>query len=141
MAVKLNKDQQDALKKMLDFCAVFADQMLLIMKHHGLDGAEFSMMIDPKLRLSTKFLRYGNSVEDDNGLINLAKGIYDEDYKPIGKNSAEYELLFADETVRRAIEARINREKPLPPDGLWVSANRNSDPVDNGEWDINDSLS
>ena len=124
MAVKLNKDQQDALKKMLDFCAVFAYQML-----------------DPLYNFSTNVIHYGKNPDDDYGEISLSKGVYDNDYKPFGRNSAEYELLFADEAVRKAIQERLDREKPLPPDGLWVGASNNSDPVDGWEWDVNDSLS
>ena len=141
MAVKLNKDQQDALKKMLDFCAVFAYQMLLIMKHNNLDGTDLRITVNPSLKLSTKMIQYGEHPDDDYGSISLCKGVYDDDYKPIGKNSAEYELLFADEAVRKAIQERLDREKPLPPDGLWVGASNNSDPVDGWEWDLNDSLS
>ena len=141
MAVKLTGSQQEALKKMLDFCAVFADQMLTIMKNHGLDGTDLNINVDPSAKFVTRRIRYGEHIDDDNGLIMLAKGIYDEDFKPIGRNSAEYELLFADETVRKAIQERLDREKPLPPDGLWVGASNNSDPVDGWEWDVNDSLS
>lgn len=141
MAIKLSKDQQEALKKMMGFAEVFADQIYTIMKHHGLDGTDFAINVDPNMKFVTRKIRYGIHSEDDFGQIVLTRGIYDDEYKPTGKNSAEYELLFANETVRKAIEERFNREKPLPPDGLWISADRNCDPVDGWEWDLNDSLS
>ena len=141
MAIKLTQDQQNALKKMVGFCEVFADQIYMIMKHHGLDGTSLRITVDPLYNFSTNVIHYGKNPDDDYGEISLSKGVYDHDYKPFGRNSAEYELLFADEAVRKAIQERLDREKPLPPDGLWVGASNNSDPVDGWEWDVNDSLS
>ena len=50
--------------------------------------------------------------------------------------------IFTDEEIKERMRQIVDGEKhPLPPDGLWVGADRNSDPVDGWEWDLNDSLS
>ena len=130
MAIKLSKGQQDALKKMMSFCEIFADQILLIMKHHGLDGTSLRITVDPLYNFSTNVIHYGKNPDDDYGEISLSKGVYDNDYKPFGRNSAEYEQLFADDAVKARIRAILHQEKPLPPDGLWVGDDRNAPPVD-----------
>lgn len=145
MAVKLSDRQQEVMKHMVEFAEVFADQMLEIMKNHGLariDGCELTIRVDPRCLFTTEAVQFGRE-ETDSGVIRLAKGRRSscEKFTPFGENSAEYELLFADEAVRKAIESRLNREKPLPPDGLWIGDPRNDYPVDGWEWDVNDSLS
>lgn len=145
MAVKLSEGQQEVMKHMVEFAEVFADQMLEIMTNHGLtkiDGCELTIRVDPSFLFTTEAVQFGNE-GTDSGVIRLSKGRRSscEKFTPFGNNSAEYELLFADEAVRKAIEARLHREKPLPPDGLWIGDPRNDYPVDGWEWDVNDSLS
>ena len=145
MAIKLSDRQQEVMKHMVEFSEVFADQMFEIMTNHGLtkiDGCELTIRVDPRCLFTTEVVKFGRE-ETDSGVIRLAKGRRSscEKFTPFGENSAEYELLFADEAVRKAIQERLDREKPLPPDGLWVGASNNSDPVDGWEWDVNDSLS
>ena len=145
MAIKLSDHQQEVMKHMVEFAEVFADQMLEIMMNHGLtkiDGCELTIRVDPRCLFTTEAVQFGRE-GTDSGVIRLAKGrrSFCEKFTPFDKNSAEYELLFADETVRKSIEARLNREKPLPPDGLWIGDPRNDYPVDGWEWDVNDSLS
>ena len=143
MGVKLTNHQFDVVKRMTGFCEAFANQLYHIMKNHGLDqidGCSVSITVTPKHDYTTMDIVVGTP-DTDFGYIDLARGKADEKYAPIGKNSAEYELLFADEAVRSRMEKVLHREKPLPPDGLWVGSSRNSDPVDGWEWDINDSLS
>ena len=145
MAVKLTKEQQEILKDLMYVSGKFADQVLHIMQNHGLDkikGCDLAIMVTPEHLFSTETVTFGHT-DTDAGRISLCKGrrTKDEPFLPFGKNSYEYELLFADEAVRSRIEKILHGEKPLPPDGLWVGADRNSDPVDGWEWDLNDSLS
>lgn len=145
MAVKLTEDQQEVLKSMIEYAEIFADQIHEIMKNHGLDkvnGCRLSIIVEPEFLFATEQVIFGHE-ETDAGIVNLTKGrrTKDEKFTLSGKNSYEYEKLFADETIRSILEKGNGREKPLPPDGLWVGADRNSDPVDGWEWDVNDSLS
>lgn len=143
MGVKLTEHQMNIVKGMVEFAEASANQIYHIMENHGLDkidGCSLSITVTPKNTFTMRNIILG-SPDSDFGYVDLARGTADEKYAPIGKNSAEYELLFADEAIRSRMEKILHKEKPLPPDGLWVSSDRNSDPVDGWEWDINDSLS
>lgn len=148
MAVKLTKHQMMILKKMVEIGEATANQMYHIMENHGLDkvdGFEFAIEIKPQYDSIAKKIIVGsftNLKEDkDAGFCQLVAPENGDKYELLWKNSPEYELLFADEAVRSAMEKMLHREKPLPPDGLWVGASCNSDPVVDWEWDMNDSLS
>ena len=143
MSVKLSEKQLNAVKSMAEFAENMADQFLKIMVDFELDkveGCSLSIDIRPELEFTGRTIRIGCH-ETDFGHISLVKGRDGEKYEPMGRNSTEYELLFADETLRSRMEKVLRREKPLPPDGLWVGDSRNDPPVDCGEWDLNDSLS
>ena len=144
MGIKLSDDQLKIVKGMTEFAEAFANSMLHIMENHGLDkidGCRLMVIVDPKREFTARDIVVGESIGKDFGQICLTRGKGDEKYEPLGKNSAEYELLFADEAVRSRMEKVLHREKPLPPDGLWVGDPRNDAPVGNWEWDVNDSLS
>jgi hypothetical protein len=145
MAVKLTKRQQEVMKSMVEFAEVFADQVYDIMRNHGLsdiDGCRLDISVDPSCLFTTEVVMFGRG-NKDSGNIYLTKGRRSkhERFVPTGKNSPEYERLFANETVRTAMEAGNDNEKPLPPDGLWIGDPRNDYPVGDWEWDVNDSLS
>ena len=140
MEVKLSAEQMNVLKKMMEFSGNFADQLLHIMQNHGLDklnGCRMSILVDPAWVYSTKSVTFGYSIETDAGMVTLTRGKNDNEYLPIGKNSAEYEILFANKAVREALQELKSREKPFPPDGLWVGDSRNDPPMDSG-WDLED---
>lgn len=144
MAVKLTECQMSVVKDMVTFAEAFANQMYTIMKNHGLDkvdGFAFGLNVNPALDYSTMSVVVGRARDTDAGEVSLVRGKNDADYKPVGKNSAEYELLFADDAVRGAMEKVLHREKPLPPDGLWISNRPYDAPLGDWEWDVNDSLS
>ena len=145
MGVKLTDEQLEVVKKMTEFAEATANQIYHIMKNHGLDkvkGCRININVTPEYDMTTMNIVVGSPESIDSfGYIDLARGKDEEKYAPIGKNSAEYELLFANEAIRSRMEKILHREKPLPPDGLWVGDHCNSDPVDGWEWDINDSLS
>ena len=139
MAVKLTEEQQKILKGLMYVSGKFADQILHIMKNHGLsaiDGCELTINVNPDFLFSTECVTFGR-IDSDAGRIQISKGrrSKDEQFLPVGKNSYEYELLFADEAVRRAMERGKPDEKPLPPDGMWISDNYYDPPVDSWEWD------
>ena len=147
MAVKLTEHQMNVVKEMVKLSGNFADQIYHIMENHGLnviDGFTFAVSVNPANVYATKSICIGDSIHSDAGKIWLSKGrrSLGEKFEPFGKNSPEYELLFADEAVRSRMGKILHREKPLPPDGLWIGDDRNDPPVDcRWEWDVNDSLS
>ena len=144
MGIKMTENQFTAVEQTVKIAEAMANQLLHIMENNGLTqvhGGNLIIRIVPGLKFTRQTVEFGYQ-SSDAGFVKLAKGVYDEQFSPTGnENSAEYELLFADEAVRKAIESRLNREKPLPPDGLWIGDPRNDYPVDGWEWDVNDSLS
>ena len=139
MAVKLTGKQQKILKDMMYISGKFADQILHIMQNHGLDkieGCELQICVTPECLFTTEYVSFGHH-NTDSGRVQLCKGrrTANERFALTGKNSYEYELLFADEAVRRAMERGKPDEKPLPPDGMWLSDNYYDPPVDSWEWD------
>ena len=150
MGVKLTKEQMKILKGLIDFSEASANQIYHIMENHGLDkikGFKIQIDVDPEFPTIAKQIEIGRftNLDDENnpaGYCKLTSGKDDLKYECLGKNSAEYEWLFADEAVKDRMREILDSAKhPLPPDGLWVGSSHNSDPVDGWEWDINDSLS
>lgn len=144
MGVKLTNHQLTVMKKLVEFCEASANQIYRIMVNHGLDkieGCNLKIDVDPSRYFTTMLITAGDDYTTDFGHAKLARGKKNERYALTDTNSAEYELLFADEAVRSRMEKIVHGNKPLPPDGLWVGDHRNSDPVDGWEWDLNDSLS
>ena len=144
MGVRLTDEQLLTVKMMAQYMENFADHLYHIMQNHGLDkinGFKVEIKVDPAFDYITKTIDIGSGIYNDSGYVRLTRGKEEKRYAPTGKNSAEYEWLFADETVRSRMEKILDREKPLPADGLWVGDDRNDPPVDCGEWDVNDSLS
>lgn len=144
MAIKLTEQQLKVVKGMVEITEAYANQMLHIMENHGLDkveGCRLMVTIDPCLHYTTRDIYLGRDIRDDFGAICLTRGKSDAEYEPLGKNSCEYEKLFASKALRGRLEKSVQREKPLPPDGLWIGDSRNDAPVGNWEWDVNDSLS
>lgn len=144
MSIALTEHQLMVVKQMVEYGEAFSKQILHIMQNHGLDkinGFEFAVRVDPKWHFMRETIHVGGFYTDDSGAISLSRGENEIDFTPYGKNSPEYELLFANEAVRGRMEKIVRGEKPLPPDGLWIGNHPDADPLDSGEWDINDSLS
>jgi len=144
MAVKLTDDQFETVKVMAELMGNFGDQLFHIMENHGLDkvkGFQVTLTVDPQFDYVLKQIIIGSKWNSECGHMTLTKGKGENKYAPTGKNSPEYEILFADQETRVRMEKVLHREKPLPPDGLWVGDSRYDPPVDSREWDVNDSLS
>ena len=133
MAVKLTGDQMITMKSMVGIAGSMADQFLHIMRNSGLDkvdGCRIQVIVNPAMNFVTSMVDFG-SPDSDAGFIKVTRGKRDEQYKPSGDcNSAEYELLFADEAVRERMSEILHKEKPLPPDGLWIGDDRSTAPLD-----------
>lgn len=124
--VTLTAEQLDVVKSMVVFCEAFCNQILHIMQNHGLDkvdGCRVSMTICPDRYYTTRNITLGSPDAEQFGYCNISRGISEEYYTVYGKNSPIYELLFArDEELARKLREFIKiEEKPVAPDGLWVS--------------------
>jgi len=125
MSIKLNGDQMVIVQGLMEYAQAFCDQVMHIMKNHGLDkvdGCNLQLYVDPKPSLVQKSITIGEEISKDFGRIKMTIGENETKYTPLGTNSAEYELLFADESIKEAMAKALNKhnEKPLPTDGLWV---------------------
>jgi len=149
MGIALTEHQLMIVKGMVQIAENTANQLLHIMENHGLDKVKdfkINIDVDPESVLCTRRIDVGWKInvgrEGTAGAACLTRGKKDEKYVLTGKNSAEYEWLFADEAVKERMRQILDAGKhPLPPDGLWIGDPRNDSPVDGWEWDVNDSLS
>lgn len=120
--VSLSNQQMETLKSMVEFGQAFSEQILNIMHNSKLDeieGTRLVIEVNPKCKLTTRLIKFGYT--EESGHIEMCKGYRDGEWVVTGRNSAEYEVLFGKpETVRR-IKEMLQAEKPLPPDGLWIS--------------------
>ena len=135
MAVKYTDDQLATIKSLMEICENFADQVWHIMQNHGLDkvdGTVLKIEVNPAYELITKEIQFGQNLESDSGTVKLTKGMKENRYAPTGKNSAEYECLFAEPEVAKRISQVLHNAKPLPPDGLWIGRNDDRPAVDCG---------
>lgn len=142
MAVKLTESQMTTLKSMVEIAERFSDQFLHIMRNSGMDripGCQLTIQIDPVFTFTTEMITFGKK-GSEAGYIALTKGVYDEPFTATGSgNSAEYELLFADDSIRERMAEVLRKEKPLPPDGLWVGKFDDPSLMDSGVQ-VNDGL-
>ena len=88
--------------------------------------------INPSMDLVTKMIDFGDGIYMPSGYIRLTKGKEETRYAPTGKNSAEYECLFAEPEVAKRISNILHNAKPLPPDGLWIGRTDDRPAVDCG---------
>ena len=124
MGTKLTKSQLIAMERMMEAAEAMADQLLHIMDNSNLsaiEGSQICIRVVPEFKFARNLIEFGFPGKA-SGHIKLAKGVYDERYEPTGNsNSAEYELIFANETVKERMREILRWKKPLPPDGLWIS--------------------
>ena len=135
MAVKLTNEQLTKVKELVEVAEAMSEQLFHIMENHGLTkipGVGISISVEPGLRFTTKNIAFGKR-GSDAGYVSLAKGKYEDEFAAYGnENSTEYEILFAKKELRERMLQYISKEKPLPPDGLWIGDDRNAAPLDCG---------
>ena len=120
----MTREQLETTKTLMEFCQNFADQILKIMQNNGLDlveGACVTIDVDPRLQFVTKSVMMGRQ-DTEFGYVRMVKGYADKNFVLSGKNTAEFERIFADPAVAELLQEAEKAEKPFPPDGLWISA-------------------
>ena len=133
MAVKYTDDQLVVIKRLMEICGSFADQILHIMQNHDLckvKGTKVKIEVDPAYPTIVKMIEFGDGIEAESGHIKMTKGMEEKEYGAIGKNSAEYEILFAPPEVAERIREVLKRAHPICPDGMWIGDDRNLPPLD-----------
>lgn len=134
--LKLSGKQYEAIKSLTAMTKRFADEVLKFMQRTGLDkipGCDLSVEVDPAYEHITKKIVFGqDNDESEVGKFEMVRGLEDEKYE-LDTDSKEYEILFADEATKERIRTILNTEKPLPPNGLWLSAYDDPASVDGGQ--------
>lgn len=134
--LKLSGKQYEAIKSLTEMTKRFADEVLKFMQRTGLDkihGCDLSVEVDPAYEHITKKIVFGkDNDESEVGKFEMVRGLEDEKYE-LDTDSKEYEILFADEATKERIRTILNTEKPLPPNGLWLSAYDDPVSVDGGQ--------
>lgn len=121
--LKLSNRQLEAVRQIAEVGKRCADDMLRIMDESGLSqipGSRVWITVNPEFDTVTNSFEFG-SPGMDSGYIHLNRGREEKRYEPLGKNSAEYEIIFANEATRRRLQEILSVKKELPPDGLWLS--------------------
>ena len=134
----MTRNQLETVRTMTEYCQNFADQILQIMKNSGMDlieGTRMTIDVRPDMQFTTRHIMFGTRGKA-SGYYCMAKGYSDEKFTLYGDNSAEYERLFADPAVLELLQEAETTEKPLPPDGLWISIYDDPPVLDSGR-DIN----
>lgn len=133
--VALTEKQMKVIKAMVEFSEIFADQMYQIMVNHGLDkieGCHIDINVTPEFAFTTRTVHVGRQ-KSPFGKLLMQRGIYDAEFVcDDTESSEEYQRLFADEDSGSRAEASEPAEKPLPPDGLWISTHDGAPYVDGG---------
>ena len=133
MAVKLTDEQLVTVKSMMEICEIFADHILHIMQNHGLDKVDGSVVkieVNPAYSLITKELQFGRELSADSGFIKLTRGLEEKKYGATGKNSPEYECLFAEPEIAERIRNVLKNTKPVLPRDIWIGDDSNNPPLD-----------
>lgn len=134
--LKLSGKQYEAIKSLTAIAERFADEVLKFMQQTGFDkisGCELAVDVDPAYEHITKKIVFGNNNDESEvGKFEMVRGLEDEKYE-LATDSKEYEILFADEATKERIRTILNTEKPLPPNGLWLSAYDDPASVDGGQ--------
>lgn len=133
--VNMTQEQKKAAMQVLHLGRIFCDSLYRIMKNHGLldvKGSRLQIIISPEFGYADRYVGWG--VEgSDAGICELTRGEkFHDGILTVNRYSAEYEGLL-DRTADLTSGTKIkSAEKPLPPDGMWVSAHDDVPFVDRG---------
>ena len=124
MNVNLTGEQLLCVKQMTSLVESVGTQIYHIMENHGLndvEGCRLVLTVDPAKDLSTVDISIGYT-DSPFGKVTICRGKKCDKFTPYGKNSTEYELLFADAAIKEKMMKILsyNKQKELPADGLWV---------------------
>ena len=141
----LDAEQMKAARELLLMSQKFADDVKQIMIHSHLwhKGFTLKLHISPTMELFTEDIQLYRKVEDGQGLYDeeiermKGSGEYDNGWETYATcTSREFIHLFDELPDAAGTEAGKEVEKPLPPDGLCIGSDSDSDPVD-GRNEIN----
>lgn len=130
--------REEAMKALVEFTKIYCDQVKKIMVDHRLfdEGMKLHMSVDSSAAVLTQEVSLEKWV-DIEGREHYA-GIHFNKPAGFGKewrileslSSGEFIRVFEDNAGRQGKHEGRGNEKPLPPDGLWISRFDDCDDVD-----------
>lgn len=144
------KDKQYAdMTTIMQFGRIFADQILLCMKHAGLleQGFHFSIRVEKgygndeafqRVELEKSLNEVSHEEWQESAMAQFGYGegrewsVYHDPKAEAGSLPTEVYFKQRSEFRSRAEASRKAADKPLPPDGLWISRYDYDDPVGGG---------
>lgn len=144
------KDKQYAdMTTIMQFGRIFADQILLCMKHAGLlePGFIFRLSVEKgyegfeafqRVELAKNFAEVPADEWEESAMAQFGYGegrewsVYHDPKAEAGSLPTEVYFKQRSEFRSRAEASRKAADKPLPPDGLWISRYDYDDPVGGG---------
>ena len=120
--VMFTDEQLKVVKSVVEYAEQFADGLWKIMQNHGIDkiaGSGILIEVNPDQDLCNRRVEFGKE-NSPAGFVTLTRGKTENKYTCLGKNSPEYEFMFAPPEWSDRMREIVKGSKPLPPDGLWV---------------------
>ena len=134
MKDKLTEQQLSVIEKLESFAENFADAVYKTMIDHGLDrieGLRIGVNVDPHYEYITRRVLIGY-YDTPSGHVTLNKGKGMSSFVVSDTNSEEYERIFNGSEDSEGKEQDGDQQKPVPPDGLWISTHDGDPYVDGG---------
>lgn len=122
----MTEDQMMTVKLLTDYAMNSAKVICDAMKEYGLaDDLQQNMWIYISPYLPRIAVSFGDSSKRENGgYLKVSKSFdnWESDkYDVDSESSYEYGVLFANAEQKQRILSLLQREKELPPDGMWVA--------------------
>jgi len=136
---ELTTAQKVVIKHLVDVSAKeYADGISKVMNDFGLNwrGCQFSIRVTPAGKFFTEMVSISTFTDDDmhsTHHYSLARGrLTDGEWETGDDDTIKHEGTLADACFCAGKAAGADGEKPLPPDGLWISNCDDCPPADCG---------
>lgn len=135
---ELTTVQKAVIKLLVETAKEYADGISKVMNAFGLNwnGCRFSVSITPSGQFFTEMVSLTTLTEDDMHVTyhySLARGrLTDGEWETGDDDTIKHEGTLADACFCAGKTAGADGEKPLPPDGLWISNCDDCPPADCG---------
>lgn len=140
--ITLTNKGMSELKGLIEVAEQAANDIHEYMVATGLDkvsGTCIRIEVNPQYDTLTKTIEFGG-IGRSIGYLKVVGGKDEKGFNICnGGNTAEYEVLFADEDTKQRIKKYLDQEKALPPDGMWLGVDDDNPILDCGR-DIDDTV-
>lgn len=132
----LTGEQLQAIKQLVNECKGISNhlrQYLIDNDLYDLEDISVGISVVPRYAFAVEAIVIGRTDSKTTGFCMTVKGDVNDEWRFDEKyTSDEYKKLLDPEKYGSGDQKNGNGEKPLPPDGLWLSASDYRNPVDSG---------